>query len=528
MRIAIRYVDIDVERRRIYLFIDFLFGDRPLFIIKNDNAKIGVTNSVGNLSLRSPLAFLLLLLTASFSISGVANAHVKWFASYDVSQTPRTIEFVLASQSFWTAVFLSVIGFTFSIFVERSKFGNLISDFLNFLCNPLSQRMDDFVRIATGFFFICLFASGNVYLTPELTTPDEYVSWLHFIIGFSIIFRSTRMIAAIGIMALWFLALRDYDFFHLLDYLPLQIGLSAYFILEGVQRPEWRTRRFEALRWGLAVAIMWSSLEKFAYADWFIPILNEHPYITLGLPQYSFVIMSGVAEFAMGFGLLWTPLTRRFSALALILIFSSAIILFGRTDLIGHSLIIAILLITLVDQTPYDAPLTQLKNHYSNVLVMGCASFVLFSSSYWGLHRMIYDPEFNLAAVLVATAQAAPVSPPKPKLANQTCGTPINLENETDAQSAYEKAMRSMHGPMMMGMKHPDADKAFVLGMIPHHQGALDMAKIQLKFGKDRRMRRLAFDILRSQHLEVIQMDRWLRENNVASRCELFCQSKAE
>ena len=493
-----------------------------MLILKKGNAHSDVTKSVSNFTLRPSIAFLLLLLTASFSLSGIAHAHVKWFAAYDVSQTPRTIDFILASQAFWTAVFLALAGFSFSIFVERSKFGQSITDFVDFLSAPLCQRMDDFVRIATGFFFICLFASGNVYLTPELTTPDEFVSWLHFIIGISIIFRHTRLVAAIGIMALWFLALRDYDFFHLLDYLPLQLGLAAYFVLEGVKRPEWRARRFEALRWGLAVAIMWSSLEKFAYADWFIPILNEHPYITMGLPQYSFVIMSGVAEFAMGFGLIWTPLTRRFSALALIFIFTSAIILFGRMDLIGHSLIIAILLITLVDRTPYDAPLTQLKNHYSNVIIMGCASFILFASSYWGLHRMIYDSEFNMAEALVATVQAAPVSPPKARLAGQACATPIDLENQTDAQSAYEKAMHATHAPMMMGMKHPDADKAFVLSMIPHHQGALDMAEIQLKFGKDRRMRRLAFDILRSQHLEVIQMDRWLRENKVKSRCETF------
>lgn len=488
-------------------------------IIKNCNAHSGVRNPRSNFNSRSPIAIFLLLLMMSFALTDAAHAHVKWFASYDVSQTPRTIDFILASQAFWTAVLLALIGFMISIFVESSKFGHSISNLLDFLSSPLSERMDDFIRIATGFFFICLFASGNVYLTPELTTPDEFVSWVHFTIGICIIFRYTRLIAAIGIMALWFLALRDYELFHLLDYLPLQLGLAAYFILEGVNRPEWRARRFEALRWGLAVAIMWSSLEKFAYADWFIPILNEHPYLTFGLPQYSFVIMSGVAEFVMGFGLIWTPLTRRLSAIALVFIFGSAIIIFGRMDLIGHSLIIAILLITIVDRTPHHAPFTQLKNHYSNVIIMGCASFILFASSYWGAHRMIYDPEFDMAAALVATVHAAPVSSPKPALPDQACMTSIDLENQTNAQDAYEAAMHTMHGPMMMGMKHPDADKAFVLGMIPHHQGALDMAQIQLKFGKDRQMRRLAFDILRTQHLEVIQMNRWLRDNKVTSSC---------
>ncbi|NJM51870.1 MAG: DUF305 domain-containing protein [Sphingomonadales bacterium] len=129
-----------------------------------------------------------------------------------------------------------------------------------------------------------------------------------------------------------------------------------------------------------------------------------------------------------------------------------------------------------------------------------------------------------MAAALVATVHAAPVSSPKRALDDQACVTPINLDNQTNAQDAFDEAMHAMHGPMMMGVKHPDADKAFVLGMLPHHQGALDMAKIQLKFGKDRKMRRLAFDILRTQHLEVIQMNRWLRDNKVTSTCG--CVSK--
>jgi Domain of unknown function (DUF305) len=487
--------------------------------MQNGNACNGAIELCPSFKIRAYISFLLLF-AIYFSFSGIAHAHVKWFSPYDVSQDPKSIQFILASQAFWTAVLLALTAFLCSIFIERSKFSQSITNLLNFLCAPLSQRMDGFVRIATGFFFISLFATGNVYLTPELTTPDEFVAWLHFVIGICIIFRHTRPIAAIGIMLLWFLALRDYDLFHLLDYLPLQLGLAGYFVLEFSKKPEWHERRFEALRWGLAVAIMWSSIEKFAYADWFIPILNDHPYLTLGLPQYSFIIMSGVAEFAMGFGLIWTPLTRRFSALALVLIFSAAIIPFGRMDLIGHSLIIAIALITLVDQTPHHAPFTQLKNHYSNVLTMGLASFVVFATSYWGIHRVIYDPELNMAEALVATVHAAPVSPPKPKFAGQACVTPVNLKQQANAQIAYQEAMHNMHAPMMMGIKDPNADKAFVLGMIPHHQGALDMARIQLKFGKDRRMRRLAADILRTQHFEVIEMERWLRQKKVTSYCE--------
>ena len=125
-------------------------------------------------------------------------------------------------------------------------------------------------------------------------------------------------LAAAGIIGLWLLALRDYDLFHLLDYLALGVGVAAYLVLGLVQSRDWRAHRFEVLRWGVAIALMWSSLEKFAYPDWFYPLVEEKPFLTFGIPRDAFIPMAGVAEFALGFGLLWTPLVRRLSALALL------------------------------------------------------------------------------------------------------------------------------------------------------------------------------------------------------------------
>lgn len=58
---------------------------------------------------------------------------------------------------------------------------------------------------------------------------------------------------------------------------------------------------------------------------------------------------------------------------------------------------------------------------------------------------------------------------------------------------------------------------AFVLGMLPHHVGAIDMAEIQLKYGTDPEMRELARQILEAQHPEVEQMRTWLKRNNYQS-----------
>jgi uncharacterized protein (DUF305 family) len=49
--------------------------------------------------------------------------------------------------------------------------------------------------------------------------------------------------------------------------------------------------------------------------------------------------------------------------------------------------------------------------------------------------------------------------------------------------------------------------------MIPHHQGAVDMAKTVLAFGKDAEVRKLAEEIIRAQESEIALMQEWLKKN---------------
>jgi len=75
--------------------------------------------------------------------------------------------------------------------------------------------------------------------------------------------------------------------------------------------------------------------------------------------------------------------------------------------------------------------------------------------------------------------------------------------------------MDRMHGPMMRGVANADPDAAFVLGMIPHHQGAIDMAEVVQKFGKDARNQHLAREIIATQRREIAEMREWLKQKNV-------------
>jgi uncharacterized protein (DUF305 family) len=80
------------------------------------------------------------------------------------------------------------------------------------------------------------------------------------------------------------------------------------------------------------------------------------------------------------------------------------------------------------------------------------------------------------------------------------------------AWSELIASMDKMHVAMGAVARSGDSDVDFVRLMIPHHQGAIDMAKTQLLYGKDPQMRRLAQEIITDQQLEIELMQRWLKQ----------------
>ena len=92
----------------------------------------------------------------------------------------------------------------------------------------------------------------------------------------------------------------------------------------------------------------------------------------------------------------------------------------------------------------------------------------------------------------------------------------MNMPMSTDSAMQQElmQGMNQMHQDMMAAMQYQDPDVAFAAGMLPHHIGAVKMAEVELKYGKDPEMRKLAENIIHAQKAEIKQMQKWLKVHN--------------
>ncbi|MDQ0454965.1 CopM family metallochaperone [Rhizobium paknamense] len=84
---------------------------------------------------------------------------------------------------------------------------------------------------------------------------------------------------------------------------------------------------------------------------------------------------------------------------------------------------------------------------------------------------------------------------------------------QSPSSQAFAAANARMHKAMDIDYSG-NADVDFVRGMIAHHQGAIDMAKVELQYGKDEKLRKLAQDIITAQEGEIAMMKAWLAEHS--------------
>lgn len=129
-----------------------------------------------------------------------------------------------------------------------------------------------------------------------------------------------------------------------------------------------------------------------------------------------------------------------------------------------------------------------------------------------------------VSALLLATAGSAlaqgdmPAPTPLPAQC-PSAGEAMKMPGMEDvagmdaAHKDFAMAMMKMEPSMMAGIKAEDPDVAFACGMIAHHQGAIDMAKVELAHGDNEEAKKMAQMIIDAQTKEIADFTAWLAAN---------------
>lgn len=288
-----------------------------------------------------------------YFLSNSANAHVKWFAEYNLGCPPRT-PYEIVSSEYFLPFLLAVGPIMFAVtYVDRhlvygrSWLARTTSD----LTDTVQPYFSTCLRFGACAFFIAAASYGGFILTPELKTDASWVTVLHLAIAVSVLLPSTAFLGGIGMVVLYVYAISTFGLYHLLDY-PIFLGVAAYLIIVSLFGEGRAITALNVLRWCTGITLMWAGIEKFAYPEWSYGLLNAQPELTFGFSAEFYMEAAGFVEFCCAFLLITGMLSARASAAVLQFFFVSAIYYFGLIDAIGHSGIIIVLSMLILSRNP--------------------------------------------------------------------------------------------------------------------------------------------------------------------------------
>jgi uncharacterized protein (DUF305 family) len=120
------------------------------------------------------------------------------------------------------------------------------------------------------------------------------------------------------------------------------------------------------------------------------------------------------------------------------------------------------------------------------------------------------SPRHRAYALLILLLVLGPLAAAGPH-GHDEMAQPSGQEAQTPFGAMLASAMKAMDEGMRRAPMTGDPDRDFAAMMIPHHQGAIDMAKAELLYGKNPILRRLAQEIIIAQNSEIEILQRELQ-----------------
>ena len=265
---------------------------------------------------------------------------MKWFTR---STDSTVIDFKdLTTPAFWLLLTLSVITLAFIVYIDRTlEKSSLFVRFNNYL-ESYSDRAIVLLRVFTGAALLLSWQADSM-IAPELKITMTSVGWYQFFLALALLTSFTTPLAGFGMIGLYFYAISQYGFFHMLDYLVYP-AIGYFLLVAELKNEKISQTRIPALYIGLGFSLCWAALEKLFFPNWGLDVLRQQPQLTMGLPHDFFLMACSFVELCLGYLLIIGVLQRPLS-LTITFVFFITSAFFGKTEVIGHTILHGALLV---------------------------------------------------------------------------------------------------------------------------------------------------------------------------------------
>ena len=367
----------------------------------------------------------LILLT----VTQASHAHVKWFSNYDFQQPPLELS-QLNNTYFWGLFILSLVSLPLMVWLdvlgEKSELYKKVNDFFD----QYADKGPLIMRIAMGAVLLMSW-QGDSIIAPEITISSPLWGWLQFIMALLLLFPKTTPITGLGIVFIYISGISQHGLFHMLDYI-IYPAVGLYLIFTHLKDEKLKNLDLPVLYSGLGFSLCWVAFEKIFYPYWGLSVLYQAPALTMGLPLEFFLISCAFVEFTLGY-LLIICLLHRPLAVVITLVFFITTSFFGKTEVVGHTILHGALLVFIVRGPGhhYLAPIRFHKSIWMRNLFAVINFVVLF------LALSIPYEKMAKAAYKDAVAMQAKMAHPKLELDEGALEPKVMIHASRDPQGGW-------------------------------------------------------------------------------------------
>lgn len=290
--------------------------------------------------------FVLALAAGWLFVAPAAQAHVKWFSRIDWSTPPRSVADLAQNTDFWMMLVLSVAVLLAFVVIDN-RVSNLrwmkrASDWFE----RKSESSLLVMRVAAFATILVAWHDGSLF-APDLVVNNSAVERLQLLLILLLLWTPTTALAGAGLAAIWAYGVSRYGLFHMLDYVNV-LGAAYFLTVRPLASPLVRATALPILYASVGFSLLWLGCEKLVYPQWALYLIEQQPMLSLGMAPDFFLTAAAFIELGLGFMLIICLFGRPLSIIVTLLFFMTTIV-FGKVEIIGHTLIHAALIVFLLE-----------------------------------------------------------------------------------------------------------------------------------------------------------------------------------